>query len=101
MDTSPLMAKPNSRSDQTVDHAISGLSDDELRLLNALATEPNLTAVAQAMSLSTRHTRRKTTELLNRMGANSIRAAVAIAAARGLINEPPAAPCASAPRGDP
>ncbi|MFV1970338.1 MAG: hypothetical protein ACC683_04935 [Acidimicrobiia bacterium] len=72
-----------------VNRADSPLSYDDINLLHALATAPTLAAAATAVGQSRRHTRRRTAELLNRMGVRSNRAAVAVAAARGYIHEPP------------
>ncbi len=72
----------------TCDEA-SGLSDQDVRLLQALAAEHDMTAVAESLSWSTRHTRRRTKDLLTRLGVASTRAAVAVAAAHGFIEEPP------------
>jgi hypothetical protein len=63
----------------------------DIELLHALATAPTLTAVALSVGVSPRHARRLTSELLDRMGVTNVRSAVAVAATRGLIDEPPSA----------
>jgi len=65
------------------------LSRDDLALLAVLASEPTLMAVAETIGRSPRHARRLTRSLLQRMGVASSRTAVAVAAARGCIPEPP------------
>jgi len=60
----------------------------ELDLLEALASQPTMSDVADAMFLSQRQTRRLVGDLVDRMGVTSSRAAVAVAAMRGWIGEP-------------
>ena len=76
-----------------------GLSDEDIRLLQALASESDMTAVAKSLFLSPRHARRRIRGLLARLGVESTRAAVAVAAAHGFIHEPPSIlnPCDANP----
>lgn len=64
------------------------LTQRDLDLLEALATERTMTDVADAMFLSQRQTRRLVSNLVERMGVASSRAAVAVVAAQGWISEP-------------
>lgn len=83
------MKKPVHPGGFRANRADSPLSCDDICLLHALATAPTLAAAAVAVGQSRRHTRRRTAELLHRMGVRSNRAAVAVAVARGYIHEPP------------
>lgn len=75
---------PTAREEQIVFGA-------DIELLHALATAPTLAAAASSVGVSPRHARRLTSKLLNRMGVTNVRSAVAVAATRGLIDEPPSA----------
>jgi len=85
----PIADTPTHDGGTGIQAANEILDDDDLRLLQALATAPSLTSVAELVGLSQRHTRRITAQLLDRMGVTSIRAAVSVASARGYIAEPP------------
>jgi DNA-binding NarL/FixJ family response regulator len=67
---------------------LRNLTQRDLDLLDALVTERTMTDVAGAMFLSQRQTRRLVSDLIERLGVTSSRAAVALAAARGWIGEP-------------
>ena len=72
----------------SAEHLVSGT---DIELLHALATAPTLAAVASSLGVSARHARRLTSKLLDRMGVTNVRSAIAVASARGLIDEPPSA----------
>jgi hypothetical protein len=63
----------------------------DIELLHALATAPTLGAVASSVGVSPRHARRLIAKLLDSMGVTNVRSAIAVASARGLIDEPQSA----------
>ena len=65
------------------------LTGNDLELLRALSVEPTMADVARALGLSSRQARRRVEALVNKLGVASYRGAIALAAARGLIPEPP------------
>ena len=65
------------------------LTRQELELLTALAFEPTMADVADALGISTRQTRRRVERMVSRLGVASYRSAIALAAARALIPMPP------------
>ena len=65
--------------------------ETDIELLHALATAPTLAAMASLVGVSPRHARRLISDLLDRMGVTNVRSAIAVASARGLIDEPQSA----------
>lgn len=63
------------------------IEHDELRLLRALLSEPNKSAVAERLGCSTRHLRRRLQSLLIRLDVATTHAAVALAAWHGWLRE--------------
>lgn len=61
----------------------------DVKILEALSSAPSMTSASEGLGFSPRQFRRIVHDLFNRMGVESARAAVAIAAARGWIDEPP------------
>ncbi len=57
----------------------------DLRVLQALASEPSMKAVAERLGRSPRHTRRLVHEVVDRVGAPHTRAALALAGQRGWV----------------
>ncbi len=57
----------------------------DLRVLQALASEPTMKAVAVKLGRSPRHTRRLVHEVVDRVGAPHARAALALAGQRGWV----------------
>lgn len=70
-------------------HATSRrLSAEEWELLQALVDEATMAAVAQRIGRSERHTRRLVRALVDRLGVDHPRAAVALAAQMGWVRVP-------------
>lgn len=68
-------------------HETTGaLSPQECGLLQALVDEPSMVAVARRIGRSERHTRRLVRALMDHLGVDHPRAAVALAARMGWVD---------------
>ena len=72
-------------------HYVTGhrLSAEERELLQALVDQATMAAVAQRIGRSERHTRRLVRALVDRLGVDHPRAAVALAAQMGWVQVTP------------
>lgn len=64
------------------------LTSNQIKLLQALYTEPTMTDVAKTIGYSPRHCRRLVRELLHTMGVTTPRQALAVAVDRGDLKPP-------------
>ena len=68
------------------DNATPRLTEAQLALLQAVIDEPSLTAAADQIGYSTRHTRRLAQQLTTTLGVDTIRQAIAVAVAQGWVS---------------